>query len=1530
MARISTYDQDSTLSKLDKLLGTDSGSTGTKLFSIDSIVSLINEINAIDSFDGLLFEFKDYQADATDPQGILNLTGTNSIATDMSAVTQLILSDKALDERDYGNLLGSFNDTTIKISERTNGDVFGIFKVLTVGDHTNDEYKIFSLEHIKGNGQLTPGRNYFVSTYQASLDSNLSDRNVTEFGDVTDAGSGAIITDAERAIVNTALVHNDVVDNVTSTATDVPLSANQGKVLKDLIDTINTLLTSDNVDLDTLQEVVDFIEANRDSLDNLSISNIAGLQAELDSKQDAETGKGLSTNDFTTALLNKLNGIAAGAEVNVNSDWNATTGDAQILNKPTDITQLGSHNVTELNDVNSAGSGYIITDAERTKLTGIDVNATTRVVTDGTDSVTIPPANAEENVQANWNETNNASDAFIQNKPDLTLKADKSTTIEVQGTANEVEVSPTGAQDLSANRSFTVGLPDDVTVTGDITVGETIELSNAQTTAPTFDNGLYYSTEDGHDTLHFKYHGHDLSIDYLTEVLPTGILNGGELTKANNTQFTIAAGDGIINDLNKSAGSDPHPEIQKISWTQQTITVSNLDSNNTSQLNSWIYVDNTGTVRQQASAFTDAQKRSNIVIGSAIHSEGVLKFVKTFPITAYSSSSQLTEFANIFGPLKKSGHRISANGANLSIDRSAGVAFALGRNYATDPENPSTVSDSAQAAATIHRYYRDGSNGFVLDDGTAGAGYTGIDPTKYDDGTGTLATVSGGHFSVQRLFYFPGTPGIIVSYYGHDEYNSMDIAEKEYAFEDFEEFENTAQQAIYLGAVIVQGNASALNNSSHAKFLIAGNFRGLASVAFGGVSSSAALGDLSDVDVTSPSNGQLIQYNSSTTNWENTSIDTDDVSEGSNNLYYTDTRVSNNTDVAANTAKVSFPGLGTTSSTALAGDTQFVDGTGTAGTLPKMSDSDTITDSSISESGQVVDIDTTGAIKVPDGGTSARPTAAAGMFRYNTDTGKFEGYTTEWGDIGGASENIINVTVAQVSGSNKFHIDGSAQTALILIPGQKYIIDQSDSSNAGHPLKFSTTEDGTHGSGTEYTTGITVTGTAGSTGAKIEVTLEQDSPVLYYYCANHSEMGGKVQNLRASGAAVVERRTYSPDGSTLTFAMGQSVTNENNVFVYIDGVYQNKSTFTVSGSDLVFETGNEPPSGTELEIISYASLQATDGSSMFTDVFTGNGSTTAFTLSSQPASIDHTLVYIQGVYQEKEHYSLSGSTITFTTAPQDTYSVEIISITSALTVSDVGQIQNNTFTGNGTTTDFTLSLAPTNETHTLVYINGVYQEKSTYSVTGTTLSFTTAPSNGDSIEVESRKNLQPTSITFSDVESDLFSGTGSQTSFTLVNGSPGAKKDTMVYINGVYQNKSTYSLTSGAIVFTTAPSNGDEVEVVSISQVVSATTGVTSVNGASGDIETRKYDVEVISADANAEAYHVYIFTATLTLTLPASPEVGQWIKISNRSGVATCVLGANTNKIMGATTDMTLDTASASFELIYSGTAQGWVIIGQ
>ena len=63
------------------------------------------------------------------------------------------------------------------------------------------------------------------------------------------------------------------------------------------------------------------------------------------------------------------------------------------------------------------------------------------------------------------------------------------------------------------------------------------------------------------------------------------------------------------------------------------------------------------------------------------------------------------------------------------------------------------------------------------------------------------------------------------------------------------------------------------------------------------------------------------------------------------------------------------------------------------------------------------------------------------------------------------------------------------------------------------------------------------------------------------------------------------------------------------------------------------------------------------------------------------------------------------------------------------------------YTGNGSTTTFTLSLAPSDETNTQVYINGVYQEKGSYSVSGTSLIFSVAPPVGASVEVITLENV---------------------------------------------------------------------------------------------------------------------------------------------------------------------------------------------
>ena len=101
------------------------------------------------------------------------------------------------------------------------------------------------------------------------------------------------------------------------------------------------------------------------------------------------------------------------------------------------------------------------------------------------------------------------------------------------------------------------------------------------------------------------------------------------------------------------------------------------------------------------------------------------------------------------------------------------------------------------------------------------------------------------------------------------------------------------------------------------------------------------------------------------------------------------------------------------------------------------------------------------------------------------------------------------VTVASYSGANRYYIDGVVYPTLNLSEGSIYRFDQSDSSNSGHPLRFSTTSNGSHGGGTEYTTGVTTNGTPGSSGAYTQITVAVGAPTLYYYCTNHSGMGGQ-------------------------------------------------------------------------------------------------------------------------------------------------------------------------------------------------------------------------------------------------------------------------------------------------------------------------------------------------------------------------------------------------------------------------------------
>ena len=258
-------------------------------------------------------------------------------------------------------------------------------------------------------------------------------------------------------------------------------------------------------------------------------------------------------------------------------------------------------------------------------------------------------------------------------------------------------------------------------------------------------------------------------------------------------------------------------------------------------------------------------------------------------------------------------------------------------------------------------------------------------------------------------------------------------------------------------------------------------------------------------------------------------------------------------------------------------------------------------------------------VQIPDGTTAQRPgSPTVGMFRYNTSTDEFEGYfgsTPAWGAIGGGGGNTYDLNATQ---------DGN-NVDLNLTSG-----DGSDNS--------------------------TVQLTAGD-----NVTLTRN--------------GAQEVTIAASGGTVtIEKNDFTGDGTDTTFDASSTIANENNIQIYIDGVYQSKDTYSTSGTTVTFSTA--PPTGSSIEFMHYTTVTGV----IDVDNFTGNGSTTAFTVTSSITSENKTQIYIDGVYQNKDTYSTNGTTVTFSTAPVNGAKIDIVQLLAENDTINTNQIVDSAIT----------------------------------------------------------------------------------------------------------------------------------------------------------------------------------------------------------------------------------------------------------
>ena len=154
----------------------------------------------------------------------------------------------------------------------------------------------------------------------------------------------------------------------------------------------------------------------------------------------------------------------------------------------------------------------------------------------------------------------------------------------------------------------------------------------------------------------------------------------------------------------------------------------------------------------------------------------------------------------------------------------------------------------------------------------------------------------------------------------------------------------------------------------------------------------------------------------------------------------------------------------------------------------------------------------------------------------------------EFGDTSlaySATAQTFTVTVATKDSSHPYYGTGSSSGYKIdsvfspylqMIPLNTYKFDQSDSSNSGHPLRFYYEADKT----TAYTTGVTTSGTPGSSGAYTQIVpTDSTPPVLFYQCSSHAHMGwGVFFNTRNFTGFTTDDLT---EGSSNKFASNETI-----------------------------------------------------------------------------------------------------------------------------------------------------------------------------------------------------------------------------------------------------------------------------------------------------------------------------------------------------------------------------------------------------
>jgi hypothetical protein len=300
--------------------------------------------------------------------------------------------------------------------------------------------------------------------------------------------------------------------------------------------------------------------------------------------------------------------------------------------------------------------------------------------------------------------------------------------------------------------------------------------------------------------------------------MSTGILSGGDISVngSNPAAIDISPLVGYVVD----EATDPrNPSVTRVTTAALTVA---LDAPGLTRTVTWWLMTSTGAVLQQGTKPTDTQRRTHLVLGVTAQDSGAIFVDQSLPVVLAQPMNQLADLMDALGPFSITGNLVTPNGANLSINQSAGTMFARAFNHYAGPALTRDPHISTTQAQTPAQYRYITATGTVFS-----ALRSTIDVANFDNG-GVITPVGGGSgtTTIQRLWLFATNTAAaqLAIQYGQTTYSSLANALDAIGQTGHVVNPLIIGNGALLAHIVVTRTATNLSDNTQARILMSGKF----------------------------------------------------------------------------------------------------------------------------------------------------------------------------------------------------------------------------------------------------------------------------------------------------------------------------------------------------------------------------------------------------------------------------------------------------------------------------------------------------------------------------------------------------------------------------------------------------------------------------------------------------------------------------------------------------------------------------------